>query len=461
MVQVIDDPYRKGTAFGRLGKGIGQGLSDQIPKEVDRYRLSSGLQQLGKDAPNLSPFEQLTRFYSIPGVTPSMVESGTALLREEATRANAKRRGEKANAAIQQNTNTASPQFDNTVNQQEIDPQKTIASNAAKHAIRTNEAGIAKPRPQQASVGLIRPFTQEEYDKELADFFTEFPNESIEKGMAYVNDKEKRKVAEQEALVKQGQRQEAIEDSFRDLFDKELMKRTGKKTIEETYSLVSPESRKLLQDQGDIKYAKSLASNNPKTKRQIVDEQVQEAKQLQNSWDSIRELKNKGIFDISWKNQNKIIERAAEPFRKIGNQEEYRNLLTNELDYPQQYASYFAFQIKDNKELNNYIAKQPRVQFHARERRPGFSAEERMPVIMSDIKKMIKGDDSLQSIALALAQKGIPYERTIQDFRNDDAFYKNLNTRQQRELNYDANRFSLKGMWMQTMGGLPPIQEIE
>lgn len=58
MAQVIDDPY-SGNIFGRIGKGIGKGLSEQIPKEVDRYRLSSGLKTLGEQGTNLNPLQQI------------------------------------------------------------------------------------------------------------------------------------------------------------------------------------------------------------------------------------------------------------------------------------------------------------------------------------------------------------------------------------------------------------------
>ena len=63
MVQVVP---QSGGLFGRIGKGFGEGLSEQIPKEVDRYRLSKGLQKLEKEGGNLSPEQYITRVASIP-----------------------------------------------------------------------------------------------------------------------------------------------------------------------------------------------------------------------------------------------------------------------------------------------------------------------------------------------------------------------------------------------------------
>ena len=65
----------QGDVFGRIGTGLGQGLSEQIPKEIQHQRLSAGLQQLGNESANLSPTEFLTKAYSTYGITPQMVQS--------------------------------------------------------------------------------------------------------------------------------------------------------------------------------------------------------------------------------------------------------------------------------------------------------------------------------------------------------------------------------------------------
>lgn len=54
---------------GRIGKGFAKGLSEQLPKEIERERLSSGLRALGKkkfDPAN--QFANLAELYAIPGM---------------------------------------------------------------------------------------------------------------------------------------------------------------------------------------------------------------------------------------------------------------------------------------------------------------------------------------------------------------------------------------------------------
>ena len=80
---IVVQYVKQGDIFGRIGTGIGKGLSEQLPKEIERGRLASGLEKLGKQE-GLTPFQQFSALASIPGVTPQMIQSGTDLLRQQA-----------------------------------------------------------------------------------------------------------------------------------------------------------------------------------------------------------------------------------------------------------------------------------------------------------------------------------------------------------------------------------------
>lgn len=82
MVQIIEQSDR----FGKIGKSFGEGLAEQIPKEVDRYRLSSGLRNLEKEAPNLTPFQMYTRAASIPGISNQTLAGLPEVLRQQGKR---------------------------------------------------------------------------------------------------------------------------------------------------------------------------------------------------------------------------------------------------------------------------------------------------------------------------------------------------------------------------------------
>lgn len=80
MVQVL--PQKQG-GFAGFGQALGQGISEQLPKEVERTRLSTGLRNLSQKK-GLNPFQQFSELASTPGITPQMLESGSALLRQQA-----------------------------------------------------------------------------------------------------------------------------------------------------------------------------------------------------------------------------------------------------------------------------------------------------------------------------------------------------------------------------------------
>jgi hypothetical protein len=70
---------KPGNLFGRIGTELGKGLAEQIPKEVERTRLAQGLEALGQQQ-GLTPFQQLGRLATLPGVTPQLIQSGAELL---------------------------------------------------------------------------------------------------------------------------------------------------------------------------------------------------------------------------------------------------------------------------------------------------------------------------------------------------------------------------------------------
>lgn len=67
MVQIIEG---NPSIAGRLGAGFGKGLAEQLPKEIERSRLSSGLRDLGKkDLSGKNQLEILADIQSIPGIS--------------------------------------------------------------------------------------------------------------------------------------------------------------------------------------------------------------------------------------------------------------------------------------------------------------------------------------------------------------------------------------------------------
>jgi len=74
---------KQGDLFGRVGTGFAKGLAEQLPKEMERNRISSGLKALG-DKKNLTPFESFAELAGIVPDNPQLLQTGGDILRQQA-----------------------------------------------------------------------------------------------------------------------------------------------------------------------------------------------------------------------------------------------------------------------------------------------------------------------------------------------------------------------------------------
>jgi hypothetical protein len=79
MAQVIES----NDIFGKIGRGFGQGLGEQVPKEMQHARLSQGLKQLS-ETNNLSPRQFWAQANSIYGISPEQQRQAGEFARMEA-----------------------------------------------------------------------------------------------------------------------------------------------------------------------------------------------------------------------------------------------------------------------------------------------------------------------------------------------------------------------------------------
>jgi len=81
-IQILPE---EGSVFGRLGRGLGEGLSAQLPKEIERLRLSSGLSKLSESR-ETDPLKRLAQLHAIPGMTPQLAEQAQKYLQSSQLR---------------------------------------------------------------------------------------------------------------------------------------------------------------------------------------------------------------------------------------------------------------------------------------------------------------------------------------------------------------------------------------
>ena len=179
-------PAAPSAAFGA---GFGQGLSQQIPKEVERYRLSQGLNELAQNAGNMNPLQVLAKSMGIPGITPQGIQSVGELAKQMA----------QANAASQGVSQNQLP-YSLEEAKKIMPEEKVIEPLTSKSAV-------------QETIEPMKPWTREQKEAEAVKMLNANParyNNNYEKAYEAAGEKERRLLDRSEAEQLKLKKQEGI-----------------------------------------------------------------------------------------------------------------------------------------------------------------------------------------------------------------------------------------------------------
>lgn len=183
----------QGSTAGRFGSGLGQGLGEALPKEIAQQRLSSGLKNFAQNAGNLSPLQAATQLFSIPGVTPQMVQVLPELLKRQ----------QYAQAMSQQQQNHTQEQPQNQFNAGQIGAEGTLTKNPP--IVKPSDQGqpqAVTQSPFREEVTSRPNWTQERFNQERANVAGEMPWLTIPEINDEVRQREARYQAAPEAYKK-------------------------------------------------------------------------------------------------------------------------------------------------------------------------------------------------------------------------------------------------------------------
>lgn len=452
---------KQANIFGRIGSGIGQGLAEQIPKEIERNRLASGLQAFAQEHGNLNPMQQLAMISSTPGITPQIIQSFTDLAKLNNQRmAYQNIAGRQPLAPGMTQTGAASPAMNqgmasvdmaNTMDQayQAGMPMQKQASPSVAAAQAATAYRAAQPRtPAVAADERVPQIVNEPPLNERALTRAPWnPQQRDSRINEYLN---------QGFLVDQA-RQLAADDEARDLAEPGALQKRQAELTER-----SAEARKEFRDQLATKLQKSgegvfkdvtgemLVNMERGLERDLRTNPNLSFKEAANDWsnralnvakakDQLNKLANTTGWETFFKGDQtlKKLKAYEDIFKKAGNSEEYQKLLVSDFGLSPQGSSAIAFPL--TKQVKPYVDKFKPDNFSARR---GFGdlpdpvkieASARKAAL--DIGKFIDSDDSLLSIARSLSEKD-PYfnQEAFFDQMNEDKDQIRLNDRQRREL---------------------------
>lgn len=450
MVQIIEQNPNRSIA-GRLGKGFGQGLSEQLPKEVDRYRLSQGLQNLQQN-PSSDYVGQISQLYK-SGATPEQVNQILPYLeRANANReaqAQANTLGQEASTPVQ---NNARKNQQNIPQSQSMQPDQTGKPNKAP--------GLITKGPQQARLNPILPLTANEVKSQGADLFKRYPNLYKTQGEAEAEAVRRRNadIANQNALIQQGEAQKDIRKEL----ETEVASRLG-------FDL----------QKGGFDQFQDVPGNYIKKKIDEEDSEIASGKKttLEAAEDASKDIRDysevrlanktegqKWMFSKTPKDVRSMINGQREEYAKRDELKTYVDDLITNHDVSRARANYVAYPIKENKELNNWLAKQKSKSFvdQLGDMFTDNKIEPKARELANELPKYISDNDSLGAIAVELEGKGYDGGAFLDEVR--DLYKKGkirLNQRQGEELNKTGSLMPSIGDWfLFSLGDFGTLPEV-
>lgn len=401
------------SVFGRIGSGIGKGISESLPKEIERGRLASGLQQLGEQK-NLSPFQQFAGLASTPGITPQMIQSGSELLRQQAY----------LNALKNQYEGKEGPQSGArggySPNQQELN---------------TPLAGeiptLATPESTGQSYKIFIPPSEQE---ERRDAFKNFQNNPARYNYDFENALNERKAitSRNQEIQKAHQIQEETavnkEQKLKDAFDNEA-KRLGISTVGKERTL-HPKSYQKFEEKVLNSILPKSEGGEGLTQEQAIKTYSKELSQASRNYLDLGSLSPWSPIDF-----NRRTNALQKDFASNGDQQIMMDELIKKYNVSPLYAAHKAYPINKNeaKTLNeiprSFAKPGPEIKNNTYEK----------------LKKEMGKTGSPLSIAYELEQKG----RSPRDWINYLSNHRDdLEVWQADQLNKNLNVIDLKDAWL-------------
>ena len=438
---------KQANIFGRIGTGIGKGLAEQVPKEIENQRLKSGLNDLAaeSDKGNLSPASFLAKASGTYGITPQMIQSFGELAKIQ-NQGNAYRKGagrqgmnsdERNPAEIRSSPDLKDVQFANIMqkandsqNQQGIPGQKMPPQGQVNNQQQTPNQNPNENVPQVAEGNALNkqnltrlPWTPQQRQSTIADYIDQgfLPDQARQ----LQQDDESRDLAEPEAHKQRQADIKAAKGEVRDTLKRHLetkLQKTGENVFKDV------EGKMILNAERGM--TRDLIQNPKADIDNVANDWSERLYNTAVAKDKMRKLgKTTGIENlIKGETAEKKLKEYQDIFKRSGNLEEFKNMLEGpDFGMSAQAAASVAF--PPNKSISNYIS-------NIKASPVPNNADQKARKAALDIEKLSIGpDDSILAIVRGLTQRD-PYfdQQAFLDQISEDKDELGLNERQRLEL---------------------------
>lgn len=339
------------SSFGKILTGAAKGFSEQVPKEMENYRLSKGLERLNQQK-NLNPLEFATKAYGTYGITPQMVQSLGELARYQ-----------NQTNAYRNSSGNENPEGDvsRSISPTEI-VNRTIPKNGknipAQNAI-MKEGSVVNPRefgqpqiqnePPLNEAGLPRyEWTPEQRNAAISNYISKgfLPDKAQE----LAADDERRYLAQPKVYE---ERQKALEDKSIKARD-ELTRQLETKFQKNKEGIFQDITGEMLNNI-ERSMERDLRLNPNASFKDVANHWSNKALDLAKTRNQFLEKAASTGFESFFKGDKtlKELQQYSKIFNETGNSEEYYNLLQSKFGLSPQGAASIAF--KPSKELKSYL----------------------------------------------------------------------------------------------------------
>lgn len=429
------------SIFGRIGSGIGHGLAEQIPKEIERSRLASGLQNFAKNSANLSPMEQLAQVSSIPGVTPQMVQSFAELAKQQA-QGQALNRGVGGKKSNEESPSAKTFPRPPPSEKGETPPPKSITTTEGVNA------SINPYIPKTYSQILDRAG---ELFNENRDLYKSDPNNAIQAAV--------QEDAQNQAINTAEQNKRNTQQNVQSRVQSELKTQADNAGVQIPDNVYSDIEDRAISDVNSGKLTELEAGKKYKKELDAISRQYKE----------VETLGTGKLLTKSASANKESLRSLRKDFKKRDDLENFVEVMVakNGLSYPK--ASYLGFHVSDNKDLNNTIHKLKDINenYGKEVLKKGYPSP---PPTQEDVDiatlgaalkigKHITPNDSILSIAEELKSKGYN-PRIWMDYADKNRDKLHLDPRQVRELGRPRDfEPTWNDLWMFYFSGLDKLME--
>lgn len=398
---------KPGNIFGRIGANLGQGLAEQIPKEVERNRLAQGLEALSQEK-GLSRLQQLGRLASLPGVTPQLIQSAGEILQSESAFEGAKRgRGERMPQLQQQgkmpSETIANVPFGKGAGVSSVVPRQEQPTFKMEGEQPVGQPQITPTNPLRPEAQPKGPWTPERVNDEIDYLHNIYPNMSFGEIKALAKENEVRDLAQPETERQKDVYTEEQKDKLNKKFNDYLGTHLEKTNIEGVYKDISGE---MLNNAKRV-MERQLATNPKATPDDVAFNMAKKLGDLARSKKQMETLAGGlGLSNFFKKDSTMAkLEQYSKIFKDTGNSKEYYDRLISDFHLSPQGAASVAFPVSEGvkKEIGQFRSSPPlwseKNTRHAQQ-------------IASQISGKLTDNDSVLSIARSLKDRDPNFDQT-------------------------------------------------